>query len=213
MTAEAPRKPVIGVVGGVGAGKTTAAAEFEALGCVRVDADAIGHELLGEEAVRRAIRRRWGSDVFLPDGAVDREALAEVVFANPAELAALNDLLHPRIGRRIAEAIDRAAADPAVPGVVVDAALLFEAGWDGLCTHVVFVEADPAQRAQRARRSAAARSWSDEQWRLRENSQISLDRKRARCWDVLDNSSGISYLRKQVRRVFERLARQAGRLQ
>lgn len=210
MTAEAPGKPVIGIVGGVGAGKTAAAAEFEALGCARVDADAIGHELLGDEAIRRAIRRRWGPDVFQAGGAVDRKALAEVVFADPAELAALNALLHPRIGRRIAEAIDRAAADEAARGVVVDAAVLFEAGWDRLCTHVVFVEAHPAQRARRAE---AARHWSRRQWRLRENSQISLDRKRAKCCHVLENSSGISYLRKQVRRVFERLARQAGRLQ
>ena len=135
------RKPVIGIVGGIGAGKSTAAGQFAALGCRLVDADRIGHELLAEPDVQAEIRRRWGDAAFAPGGQVSREALAELVFDSPAELDALNAILHPRIRRRMEQAIAEAQADASAAGVVLDAAVMFEAGWDDLCTHRVFVGA------------------------------------------------------------------------
>jgi len=195
-------KPVIGIVGGVGAGKSTAAGEFAALGCRLVDADRIGHELLGEPDVQAEIRRRWSDAAFAPGGQVSREALAEVVFDSPAELEALNAILHPRIRRRMAQAIAEAQADTSAEGVVLDAAVMFEAGWDDLCTHRIFVAA-PA--AERQRRVAESRRWSAEAWRLREKSQISLDIKAGRCQYTLDNRFSASFLREQIRLLFHRI--------
>jgi dephospho-CoA kinase len=192
-------KPVIGIAGGIGAGKSTVAAELANLGCRVVDADAIGHELLGANDVRRELERRWGRRVFTPEGQVDREAVAEIVFAEPGELEALNRILHPRIRRRMEQQIDEALADPDAAGVVVDAAVLFEAGWDDLCTHRLFVAA-PAP--QRARRVAASRGWSRRTWQQREKRQISLDTKAARCDSTTDNSSSVSRLREQIRQLF-----------
>lgn len=200
-------RPVVGILGGIGAGKSRVAAELEALGWARVDADAIGHELLADPAVRRAVRRRWGAGVFGPGGQVDRKALAEIVFADPAELEALNALMHPRIRRRMARRIRRARADARVAGVVVDAAVLLEAGWDDLCTHLVFVSAPDRLRARRA---ASDRGWTRRDWRRREKSQISLDIKAARCDYKLENSSSASRLREQVRLLNRQLVHAAG---
>jgi dephospho-CoA kinase len=195
-------KPVIGIVGGVGAGKSTAAGEFAALGGRLIDADRIGHDLLGEPKVLAEIRRRWGDAVLGPDAQVDRQALAEVVFGSPAELSALNAILHPRIRLRIRRAIADAQADESAKAVVVDAAVLFEAGWDDLCTHLVFVSA-PAD--QRRRRVAKSRHWSREAWMAREKSQIPLDTKASLCDYTVDNRFGASFLREQVRVIFHRI--------
>ncbi len=201
-TSQASGKPVIGIVGGVGAGKSLAAGQFAALGCWLVDADKIGHALLDEPNVQDAIRRRWGGEAFTLDGQVSRKALAEVVFKSQADLAALNAILHPLIRRRIVQAIAEAQADASVTGVVLDAAVMFEAGWDDVCSHRIFVSA-PA--ADRQRRVVESRRWSVETWRGREKSQISLDIKAARCEYTLNNRFGASFLREQVRVLFHRI--------
>jgi dephospho-CoA kinase len=195
-------KPVIGILGGVGAGKSTVAREFAALGCRLIDADAIGHELLRQENVRGQVLARWGQAVADDDGQVDRKALASVVFADPGELAALNAILHPAIRRAMAEQIAQALADPAAAGAVVDAAVLLEAGWDDLCTDLVFVAVGDSQRAQRV---ADQRGWERAEWQRREKSQISLDKKAERCNYVIDNRSSGPRLREQVRRIFHRI--------
>lgn len=199
-------KPVIGLVGGIGAGKSTAAAELARLGCAVIDGDAISHQLLAEPTVRRRLRERWGEGIFRSDGAVDRARLGGIVFAEPAELEALEAILHPLIRRRIAEAIDRAQADPAVAAAVVDAAVLLEAGWDDLCTHLIFIDAAPTARAQRA---TVARGWDQATWSAREKSQISLDKKRHRCHDAIANSSSVSHLNEQIRGIFWEIIRTA----
>jgi dephospho-CoA kinase len=190
---------VIGLVGGVAAGKSTVAAEMARLGAAVIDGDGIGHQVLRMPIVRRAVRRRWGAEVFSPDGQVDRAALGKIVFGSPAELAALNGILSPRIRRQIQRQIAAAKKSSAVTAIVLDAAILFEAGWDDLCSTVVFVRA-PA--SGRARRAAAAKGWDRASWRRREIAQISLDMKRLKSDHIVDNSSGVPRLRDQVRRLF-----------
>ncbi len=195
-------KPVIGLVGGVGAGKSTVARELEVLGCALVDGDKIGHMLLDEPEVRQALLDRWGQRVFAPDGRVDRKAVAAVVFGSPGELTALNAMMHPRIRRRMEELIVSALARADVPAVVMDAAVLLEAGWDDLCTHLVFVQAPDETRQHRVEQ---ARGWGAQEWQSREKSQIPVDTKRADCYYALDNSSGVSHLREQIRSLFHQI--------
>ena len=201
MTKRKQNKPVIGVVGGVGAGKSTAAAAFAALGCALIDADEFGHEALEEPGVKARLRRRWGDKVLTADGSVDRGKVAKIVFADPAELEALTRITWPRIGRKIDRAIARAQADPNVAASVLDAAVLFEAGWDARCTHVVYVDAPDDVRKRRARRKGLREA----SWRRREKSQISLDSKKRQCYAQIDNSSSVPYLREQVRQVLSRI--------
>lgn len=201
MEAMSNPKPVIGIVGGIGAGKSTAAEAFAALGCSAIDADAVGHAMLDQQDVKEQLRRRWGDRVFAPDGSVDRAAVGEIVFGDQTELEALNSIMWAPMGERIAQLIARALADQAVPAVVLDAAVLLEAGWDKLCTHLLFVDSPDADRARRA----AGRGLDVQAWRSREKSQISLDIKRSGCYRTLDNSSSVSHLQQQVRLIYHRI--------
>lgn len=197
----AKRKPVIGLLGGVGAGKSTVAAEFAKLGCAVIDGDAIGQDLLETDEVKALLRQRWGEAVFGRDGRVDRKALAERVFKRPAELDVLNSVMQPRIRQRMERLIERARQDPGIPAAVMDAAIMLEAGWESLCTHLAFVDAPADCRRDRVR----GRGWDEQAWEDREKSQISLDIKRRRCYFTIDNSSSASYLAEQVRGIFNRL--------
>ncbi|MHC4716301.1 MAG: dephospho-CoA kinase [Planctomycetota bacterium] len=195
-------KPVIGLLGGVGAGKSTVAAELAGLGCAVIDADAVGHELLADPEVKRELHRLWGDGVLDEAGEVDRSAVAERVFDDPDALAALNATMHPRMRRRMLERVERMRADPDVAAIVLDAALLLETDWQELCTDFVFVRADDQQRAERTRKS---RGWSPANWARREKSQKALDIKAARAEYVIDNRSCLSCLREQVRTLFHEI--------
>lgn len=194
---------VIGIVGGIGAGKSTVAGEMARAGCEVIDADAIGHDLLSVPEVSAELRRRWGEGIFLPDGTVDRPALGEIVFNDPDQLCALHAILHPRIRRGIEERIAAIGRSGAARAIVLDAAVLFEAKWDDLCTRVVFVD---ASEARRRRRVTAQRGWDPEIWAAREKSQIPLDKKRQLCDYTLDNGSSVSCLRERVRELLRKIA-------
>ncbi len=196
-------KPVIGIVGGVGSGKTTAAKAFGAHGGFVIDCDAIGHQLLGDDTVRRELRERWGESIFDAAGAVDRTALGHIVFADSTQLAALNAIMHPRIAAKIEELITAANANPEVSLIVIDAAVLFEGGWDKFCTHTVFVNAPLGQRIERVTKT---RSWDEHTLRTRESSQISLDSKAAKCSHAVDNYSTESHLGERISQLIRQIS-------
>ncbi len=208
MSEPTSNKPIIGLAGGVGAGKSTVAAELGRLGCAVVDADAIGHRVLDEPDIREAVRRRWGDRVTDADGRVDRSALAEVVFADRDEAEAINRLLHPRIRRLAEKQVEQSLRQESVAAVVIDAPLLFEAGWDELCTVCVFVD---SPEDERRRRVAQERGWDEPTWRRREKMQIPLDKKARSCQYRVENSSSVSHLREQARELFQKVVGSVGR--
>lgn len=201
-------KPVIGILGGIGAGKTAVATELGRLGCRVIDADAIGHQVLDEADVRAQVVELWGEAMLNDQGRLDRPRLAGVVFSDPRHLAALNGIMHGRIRHRMERLIDQAFADDTVSAVVLDAAVLLEAGWDDLCTDLLFVDAPAEAREERV---AQERRWSASAWAQREKLQISLDKKAARCQYRLHNSSSAACLREQVRQWFEKFLHSTGR--
>lgn len=198
---EKKRFPVIGLVGGIGAGKTETADRFAARGCAVIDADRIGHELLADQSVRDRMRAAWGEEPFRDDGSVDRRRVADRVFADPAARRTLEGILHPRMRQRIADLIAAARASGA-PAAVIDAAVLFEAGWDALCTHTVFVDAPRDLRLARVRDQ---RGWSAKELGVRESSQIPLDKKKERCSHVAVNKSDGSRLSELVGDIFHNI--------
>jgi dephospho-CoA kinase len=177
--------PIIGIVGGIGSGKSLVAAELVKRGGYLIAGDALGHEALRQPALKDKVIERWGRAVLDDRGEIQRRVLGHKVFADRAELRALEDLVFPWIGGRIREEIARARANPAVRLIVLDAAVMMEAGWDKSCDKVLFVDAPPAVRLQRLR---DRRGWSEQDLKDRESAQVPLDEKRRRADAIIDNS-------------------------
>jgi dephospho-CoA kinase len=146
-TSPPPRKrerPVaVAITGGIGAGKSEALRAFERHGAAVISSDEIVHRLLAEdEAVRRALRERHGEAVFAGDGSVDRAAVARIVFSNPAELAWLEALLHPRVVAAYLSWRDDLAQLPDPPAVcVTEVPLLYEVGGETRFDAVIAITA------------------------------------------------------------------------
>lgn len=193
-------KKVIGLIGGVGSGKSEAARIMASLGALVIDSDRLGHDVLREPEVIQTLRDWWGEGVLGSDGAIDRKALGRLVFSDPERLAKLEGLVHPRIEERRAEIMDRHAEDSTVRFFVLDAPKLIEAGLQRLCDAIVFVDADDRTRRERVR---ATRGWNEAEWRRREASQLPLDEKRAIADHVLTNQEGVERLRADITRMLD----------
>jgi dephospho-CoA kinase len=185
----------IGLIGGIGSGKSVAAAAFARRGGKVISGDALGHQALHDPVIRSEVVCLWGKEVLDDQGQVQRRRLGAIVFADPEQRRKLENLVHPWIGARIREEMAEAARDPAIPFVVLDAAIMLEAGWDGVCDRLVFVDAPEAIRHERL---AQKRSWSPEEIRAREEAQMPLTEKAARADHVLDNSASPEHLQTQI---------------
>ena len=190
-----PVKPVIGLIGAIGAGKSTVAALMRSLGGFVVDADTIGHEVLDEPAVRDQLVGRWGSSILREDGSVNRRAVGAIVFADPAERKVLEAAVFPRIHEREAEQFAIADSDPAARFIVLDAAVLVEAGRGEVCKKLVFVD---APREDRLERLAARSGWTADELARREAAQLPLAEKRRLADATLDNDGDAAELRDAV---------------
>ena len=194
----------LGLVGGIASGKSLVAQCLYELGAVVLDGDRAGHVVLREPEVIAAIRGRWGDRVIDVGGQVIRREVAKIVFApgNAAEKTFLEQLTHPRIesALRAELAAAKAEADPP-PAVVIDAALLFEAGWDKLCDKIIYVDAPRDVRLERAVR----RGWSAEQFAAREAAQLPPDEKRRRSDIAIRNVRTLESLREVVRLTWRNL--------
>ena len=153
------KKPIIGILGGVGSGKSTIAAEFAKLGCKVIDADKIAHELLEQKAVKE-----------------------KILSLSRAE-----------------QLIKRYNRQNQVKAIVLDMPLLVEVGWDKRCDKLIFVDCRRQLRVNRARKLGI---FGENQLKIRENFQISLDNKINITDNIIDNNSGFSGLAKQVADIF-----------
>lgn len=192
------RVPILGVIGGIGSGKTAAARAFESLGCRVIEADQVGHEMLRKAEVFCELVAEFGSGIVGSDGQIDRPSLARAAFAGEAATQRLNEIvgaaLWPEFRRRALEAADHASAE--VQAVVLDAALLLESECNDLCDAVVFVDAPDEVRRRRIEES---RGWDWEEVRRREDRQFPLSRKRQLADFVLENTSELDHLRHEAR--------------
>jgi dephospho-CoA kinase len=190
---------IIGLIGGVASGKSAVGAALARRGAVVFNADVFGHAVLKEPEVRDTLVKRWGPGVLGEDGEISRPAVAKIVFSQTPEgeqeREYLEQLVHPGIRRRIEAAI-QALPETSVPAVVIDAALLLEAGWAAVCTAIIFVDAPREQRLARAR----TRGWSGEEFSRREAAQLPIEEKRRRASYVLDNSGTLAELDAAVSR-------------
>jgi len=191
----AGRKPVVGIVGGIGSGKSAVAASFARHGGAVVNADKLGHAALEDPVNKARVVARWGADVLDEGGAVARKKLGAIVFADEAERQALEAIVHPWIGGRIREAVAAAQADPAVRFILLDAAIMVEAGWSEVCDRLIFVE---VPREVRLARLEASRGWTAADLAARERAQRPLAEKAARADWVVRNDGTLADLDRRV---------------
>ena len=174
---------LIGLTGGIGSGKSTVSALLAAKGAVIIDADAITRELQqpGTE-VLAAMVERFGEQILTPDGALDRQAMADLVFNDPAALKDLGAIVHPAVALEIG---NRMAAEAETDHVVVlDVPLLVESGRDDLAALVV-VDVDPEIAV---RRLVEHRGMREDDARARMANQVAREDRLAKADFVVDNS-------------------------
>ena len=195
-------KPIIGIAGGIGSGKSFVAQLFGELGCLVISSDDQVREAYRDSTVVATLRQWWGDEVLTPVGEVNKRVVAAKVFGQPVERERLEKLLHPMVNRARERLMEAAATDPKVPAYVWDTPLLFETGLNAKCDTVVFVDAPQALRLARV---TASRGWDAGELARRENSQMPLDTKRKLSQYVVENTADADAVRGQVRAVLSRI--------
>jgi dephospho-CoA kinase len=195
-----PQKiPLIGLTGGMGAGKSTALAALEQLGAAVLSTDAVVHELYESEPLRAAVVKRWGEEVA-PGGVVDRSAVAARAFADEQNRAWLESTLWPMVGQRIGEWLTMVRARrPAPRAAVVEVPLLFEAGMKDAYDATIAVIAEEQVRRERA----ASRGHALEDARAAR--QLPQEEKAKRATFVVRNDGSVEDLTAQLSGVLDKL--------
>lgn len=199
------RAIVLGLVGGIGAGKSAVAKAFESRGALVLDSDTQAREALRREDVRRTLVSWWGEGVLDAAGEIDRRKVADIVFRDSSQRKKLEELVHPIVRASRASVLAEAAAK-GVDFAVIDAPLLLEAGVDRECDAVVFVDAPREQRLARVK----GRGWSEQELERREAAQWSLDEKKRLSRYVIRNDSDLAALERSVSELIGQARRELG---
>jgi dephospho-CoA kinase len=193
---------VLGLTGGIGSGKSQVAQMFRDLGAEVIDADQLAREVVepGQPALQE-IASTFGQEVLLPDGRLDRVALARIIFSNPAARGKLNAITHPPIRERMEAEV---AARQSRPGLLIlDIPLLYENDRMRAVEKVIVVWVDADTQADRLRRRDRL---GPEEARQRIAAQMPLDTKRDRADLVIDNSGALEDTRRQVDAIYREYA-------
>ena len=188
---------VIGLTGGIGTGKSEAARILEEIGAYIIDADRLGHSAyLPHSEIWEEVVKEFGDGVLLPDEEIDRKKLGSIVFNDPVQLAKLNEIMHPRMGKMVANLIEGAEAEV----VVVEAALLLEAGWDALVDEVWCTGASEDIVIDRLK---ARNGLDKEEAQKRIKAQMSVDERKSRSQVMIENNGDLAQLTTVIEQIWE----------
>lgn len=199
-----PGTVVIGLTGNFGTGKTTVSQVLARLGAMVINADELGHEFLkpGTEAYREVIST-FGTSFLTKDGEIDRHKLAQLVFSSPEKLATLNRIMHPKMYRVVEQRIAEYRQQE-IRAVVLEAALLIEAGWTRLVDKV-WVTVSPQETI--VQRLKKARGLYEEQVLARLNQQMPSEEKAKHADVVIDTDCPLEELEAKVTALWQELTR------
>ena len=196
---------VIGLTGGIGSGKSTVADILEALGAKIIRADSVGHEVYRPRTQGwQRVTEAFGRDVLAPDGSIDRQKLGAIVFSDAHARARLNAIVHPLIAAEIRRRIEAHRAAGSLEPIVVEAAVLIEAGWISLVDEVWLVVAD---RDVVIDRLGKQRRLAPEEARVRIAAQLGDAERQRYAHVVIRNTGSLEELREQVRTLWARSVR------
>jgi len=192
---------VIGLTGSIGTGKSEAARRLEVLGASIISADQVGHEAYtpNTEAWEQVVAA-FGDGILQDDGEIDRRKLGAVVFSDPGQLEKLNQIMHPRMARMVADKIEELRGQ-GVEVVVVEAALLFEAGWDSLVEEVWVTDSTEQVVIERLKQR---NGMSEEEARKRIASQMGRTERLERSDYVIENSGDMATLGSTIKELWDR---------
>ncbi len=196
-----PGPSLIGLTGGIAAGKSEVLRILDELGAETLSTDVVVHELLGTEEVRGLLVGRWGERVA-PEGSLDRGRIAGVVFEEPEELSWLESILHPRVGARVLEW--RQALAAGVEVAVVEVPLLFEGRMAEMFDATIAVIAEDGLREQRASERGTGELDG------RSSRQLSQAEKAERATFVVHNNGTVAELQAELQALFGELAAASG---
>ena len=194
--------PIIGIVGGIGSGKSTVASILESLGCFVADADANAKRVINEKDIQEKLVEWWGKSVVDNDGFTVSSAIAEIIFADKGERNRLESLVHPRIRKLQANQFNYAPSNSIA--LVIDAPLLVESGLDSMCDAIIFVQASRAIRLERVKKR---NNWDEITFDNREATQLPLDKKSQTADYVVHNKGDRASLEGQLEQVLGEIKR------
>lgn len=202
--------PVIGLVGGVGSGKSSVAKWVASHGNVTViSGDDAGHQVLRTADIKNQLRQQFGNSIFDEQGEVARGKLAELVFGFSLERrqarTQLEKIVHPAIRRLLSQQISEIRHSNSFEAILLDAAVLFEAGWNDLCDAVVYIDVPREDRLKRVE----SRGWTEQNLDDREASQLPLEKKRLASTDVIDNRGPVAEAGSRLQKILERICHES----
>lgn len=198
---------VVGLTGGIASGKSSVSRLLRAMGAMVIDADSVGHGVIAPGgAAFDQVLKLFGDGILAGGGSIDRRALGSIVFGDPALLRELNAITHPQMARIMAGEIGAAKAlapDERPRLIVLDAAILLEAGWDELCDEVWVVSCRPETAIRRLRERDGL---SPDEAKARLGAQMSNQQRERRGGRVIQNDGDQQALRLGVERLVEEMA-------
>ncbi len=193
----------IGLTGGIGSGKSTAAKILAALGAPIIDADKVGHEIyLPQTPAYRELVAAFGEGILGTDGTIDRRKLGPIVFADPAALRRLNAIVHPKMYARMGEMVAAMRRAGETRPIVVEAAILIEANWQPLFDEIWLVTATRERVIERIERD---RGLKPEQTEARIRAQLSDEERRKHATAEIRNDGTLEQLRDTITRLWRDL--------
>ncbi|MFH0888430.1 MAG: dephospho-CoA kinase [Planctomycetota bacterium] len=198
---------IVGLIGGIGSGKTHVAEIFKRLGASLIEADKIAYTVINHPQIKRTLLKWHGYSIIKKTGQIDRKKLADVSFNSRKNIGRLNKLTHPYIKKEISNRLrqlnsNRKLKETGV--VVIDAPLLLETGLDKFCDCIVFIKTSYKIRLKRV---LISRKWDKTEIKKREQYQIPLLRKQSKADIIINNNKSSDITTSHIKNVFQLITR------